>query len=92
MLVMTLNYGATTSYLANLDQSLSTLGFANSGKTTSSILISAMLAGLVSSFVFIKKVKTTLQYKSILSLCTFFNIKVCFVLFLCFHFCKGFLS
>lgn len=69
MLVMTLNYGATTSYLANLDQSLSTLGFANSGKTTSSILISAMLAGLVSSFIFIKKVKTTLQYKSILSLC-----------------------
>ena len=71
MLVMTFSYGATTSYLANLDQSLAVIGIKNSGEMTAQILLSAMLAGLVSSFIFIRKVKTTLQYKSVLSLCKF---------------------
>ena len=66
---MTFSYGATTSYLANLDQSLAVIGIKNSGEMTAQILLSAMLAGLVSSFIFIRKVKTTLQYKSVLSLC-----------------------
>ena len=71
MLVMTFSYGATTSYLANLDQTLAVIGIKNSGEMTAQILLSAMLAGLVSSFIFIRKVKTTLQYKSVLSLSNF---------------------
>lgn len=69
---MTFSYGATTSYLANLDQTLAVIGIKNSGEMTAQILLSAMLAGLVSSFIFIRKVKTTLQYKSVLSLCKFY--------------------
>lgn len=69
MLVMTFSYGGTTSFLANLDQTLAVIGIKNSGEMTAQILLSAMLAGLASSFLFIKRVKSTLQYKSILSLC-----------------------
>ncbi len=72
MLVMTFSYGGTTSFLANLDQTLAVIGIKNSGEMTAQILLSAMLAGLASSFLFIKRVKSTLQYKSILSLCIFY--------------------
>ena len=70
---MTFSYGGTTSFLANLDQTLAVIGIKNSGEMTAQILLSAMLAGLASSFLFIKRVKSTLQYKSILSLCIFYS-------------------
>ena len=63
MLSMTLSYGTITSYLANLDQTLSTIGFNDSGGMTSQIVLSAMFAGLLSSFFFIAKVKATQRYK-----------------------------
>jgi hypothetical protein len=73
MLAMALSYGTVISFLANADQMLSVIGFKDSGKTTSLIVLSAMFAGLISSFFFIGKVKKTLQYKYVLNLCNTFT-------------------
>lgn len=69
MLVMTFSYGTLISYLANLDPVLKEIGYTNPGKATVQIIIAAMVSGILASFFFISRIKKTLQYKAILTLC-----------------------
>ena len=63
------SYGGALSYLANLDQMLNLIGIKNSGQMTGQIILACMLAGLASSVFLMRKVKATLQYKSVLVAC-----------------------
>lgn len=72
MVIMTLAYGGATSYLANMEQCLKSLDFTRSTSITSFVVLSAMLSGIISSFFIVKKIKSTLQYKSIMCICNFF--------------------
>ncbi len=69
MVIMTLAYGGATSYLANMEQCLKSLDFTHSTSITSFVVLSAMLSGIISSFFIVKKIKSTLQYKSIMCIC-----------------------
>lgn len=69
MFVMMFSYGTLISYIPNIDQKLSRLGFEDSGRATSEIILSAMVAGIISSFFFIRKIKSTLQYRAIIAIC-----------------------
>jgi len=57
------------SYLANLDQSLSSLGYRDPGQVTAVTIISASGVGLISTFIFSSTIKRTLMYKNVISLC-----------------------
>ena len=54
------------SYLANLDQSLSSLGYRDPGQVTAVTIISASGVGLISTFIFSSTIKRTLMYKNII--------------------------
>jgi hypothetical protein len=59
MLVMAFSYGTTISYLANLEPTLKTVGYKNSGRVSAYVVLSAMLSGIVSLFALVKKLKQT---------------------------------
>lgn len=74
MVIMTLAYGGATSYLANMEQCLKSLDYSRSTSITSQVVLSAMFAGIISSFFIVKKIKSTLQYKSIMCISIFIFI------------------
>lgn len=71
MLSMTFEYGIMISYLAILDQSLSSLGYEDPGQITAVTILSATVVGIFSTFIFSSTIKRTLMYKNIIGLCNF---------------------
>lgn len=69
LLAMTFSYGSITSYLAILEQSLKTIGYQQSGRATALIVLSATLSGLPATIMFARRIKTTLEYRRVISIC-----------------------
>jgi hypothetical protein len=70
MAVMTFTYGTISSYLANLEQILSKLKFKNTEVESAVLVLTAMVTGIFSSFIFIRKLKATMEYKRVIAFCT----------------------
>ena len=76
LLTMMFSYGAMIEFFSILNQCLHILGHPDPGKLTSFTMIFSTISGIISTIILTKSLKTTLQYKKILSLCTFLIIKI----------------
>lgn len=68
---MSFSYGVFISFATVLDQGLKALGYQKPNIFTSTVILFAMLAGVISSFLFSYAMRVTRQYKNIISLCNF---------------------
>jgi hypothetical protein len=66
-----LNYGTLTATLSILDRCLFGLGYKNSSSIFSLTIMSSMLVGIFSNFIFSYMLKSTRAYRKILGLCIY---------------------
>lgn len=71
ILSMAFNYGILTALIMVLDQMLAGFGYTDSGKTTSIIIASGMITGIISNPIFSFLLKSTKSYRAVLALGTF---------------------
>lgn len=74
ILGVSFSYGIFISYISLLNESLATLGYKQPGKTTSSLIIPALLMGIISTFLVIRAVTKTIKYRKIISICIYIFI------------------
>ena len=60
---MTLSYGMTIAFLANLDQLLHSLGYEDSNEVTAQSILFAMVTGIVGTPIFSIMIRKTKKYK-----------------------------
>jgi hypothetical protein len=70
MFAMIFGFGTLSALLLVLDQSLTGLGYYDSGTVTSSTIISALIGGLIGNFYFSFLLKTTKAYRLVSALST----------------------
>ena len=75
MFAMVFGFGTLSALLLVLDQSLTGLGYSDSGTITSNTIISALIGGLFGSFYFSFLLKRTKAYRLVSALSTTFNIQ-----------------
>ena len=63
-----MSYGTLTAVISTVDQAVKGFGYINSSSETSSTILSAMLTGVIGTFVFSYLLKKTNAYKLITSI------------------------
>ena len=63
-----MSYGTLTAVISTVDQAVKGFGYINSSSVTSSTILSAMLTGVIGTFVFSYLLKKTNAYKLITSI------------------------